>query len=670
MEFQGNILCLTYKEIVPHIMPEGTYKSLKSKGKISSFSRGGGKGNVALIGYESLPVAYQKAVISKYGDPYTYKANEAIADSVQHDFEAEQYYIKFRFDDGTSLPPEHIDKYTTSASWLKMLDELTADKKQIKNKYRLSMGKFWKVLQILLAAKDIDLPKNRIRLQQKIEQYRTCKESDVANEQYDFLIEKFRYGNTNRNKIKDELSEALLLEMLAHPHQHEDVVIQEQYNKWARDNGKPLIKSASTIGNYRRANAWKITQQREGNKVNYEKYGESIGRVRPSAPLFLIESDDNDLDLYYKHVYYLDGKKQTNYYKRFVIMVVKDSYNDYILGYAIGESQTTQLVRDAYLDAMHHIKELTGSFYLPHELKSDRWGLDVQLKNELSMFYKSLGKFTPAKAKNPRSKYIEQSFGKEWHKNLKHFDNYAGHNITAKENLNPDAVAINKKFYPSAEDAAEQIHLFIEMMRQSKNRQQKWLDAFTRNEVSQRKKVNDEQMLLLFGRLSHERGNTLTNKGINIEISGAKYRYEVPEHLYLQYVGIKMNVLYDPYDMSRVLVVGKDDDKVRFVAQEYVNAKSALMDFRTGDGKLLEDKLARKERTMQRIADERAKRQNILSIEGVDAKSVLQAGVMDKAMKQIATHGYLQLQNGQKPEQYDHTEDVDDTDSDDIYNNM
>lgn len=661
MEYQGNILCLTHKELVPSIMPDGTYKSLKQRGKITVISRGGGKNNPALIGYESLPPAYQKAVISKYGDPYLYKANEVLAERVEYDFEAYDFYSTHKLSDGEGIPPKDIKKYITSASWLKMLAELTSDKKKIKRDYRLTMGEFWKVIKVILSNKGVDLPKNRIRLQEKISKYIELSKSDEPNDKYKFLIEDFRYGNINSKKVKDDISEALLLEMLEHPHQFDDTVILEKYNSWAVANNKPLIKSASTIGNYRRDNDWRLRLGRYGGKDNYNKYGKSISRKRPSAPLLLVNSDDNELDLFFKEVYIKDGRQHTNYYKRFVLLVVADSYNDYILGYAIGEAQTTQLVKDAYLNAMHHIKELTGGYYLPHQLNTDRWGLDKNLNNALAQFYKSLGAFTPALTGNARSKYIERSFGTEWHQQLKYFDNYAGYNITAKERVNPDAIAHNKKYFPDAEQAYEVIGEFIQRMRLNKGRQDNWLKAFQQNEISQRKQINKEQMLMLMG-TPHEWSNTITNKGLNIQISGAKYRYDIPDALFLEHVGRKVQVIYDPYDMSQVLVT--DNNKVRFIVEETTLMPSAIMDFEEGDRKRLNSLLDSKAKDMQRIIEERAKRQKTLSSAGVDAKSLLQAGVIDKRVKQEAQQIYIEQSNGQKPLQER------DTDDDDIYNAM
>jgi hypothetical protein len=65
-------------------------------------------------------------------------------------------------------------------------------------------------------------------------------------------------------------------------------------------------------------------------------------------------------------------------------------------------------VKLAFVDAMHHIKELTGSWFLPHQLQTDRWG-----NGTLTEFYQAIATYTPATAKVARAKFIERAFGTE-----------------------------------------------------------------------------------------------------------------------------------------------------------------------------------------------------------------------------------------------------------------
>jgi hypothetical protein len=651
MEYYGNIACLTYDEIVPDIMVKATYDSLKQRNKIIVFGRGG-NGNKILISFESIPSPYRQLIEKKHGNIYELIAREPVLERVQHDFEAEKFYTEYELAGGGKLPNgmrnkngavvydpnyDYIKKYTAAASWLNMLVQLTDHPKVIKKELKLSMAQFWETTAKLIASKNIDLPKNRIRLQEKIAQYRTGK--------YASLIEAWRFNNNNSSKVKEEVCEALLLEMISDGHQLDDTVILAKYNKWAAANNKPIIQSKTTIGNYRRKNAWSITYGRKGRSENYNKYGLIINRKRSSAPLLLVNSDDNWLDLFFKETVRKGNQNHTNYYKRFVLVVVLDTYNDYILGYAVGNSQTLDLVREAYLDAMYHIKELTGSWYLPHQIQTDHFGLKSE---KLQEFYEGLAKFTPAAALNSRSKPIERSFGTEWHQTLKEmslvYGNYAGFNITAKEKLNTDMREANEKLYPTVDDAPMIIRQFITLMRLNKNRQQEWKEAFIASEKSKQKAISDEQMLMRFG-IAHETGNqyagnTITNDGVVVTIDGVKYKYMVPENLYLPNVGRSMQVLYDERDMSRVLVT--DGEKIRFVARETDRVSMAIADFEPGEGMLLNQLMERKKRDMTRIAEAGKERRKVLQDRGVNAQSVLQAGVLTKAVRSAAEQAAIE----------------------------
>jgi hypothetical protein len=71
-------------------------------------------------------------------------------------------------------------------------------------------------------------------------------------------------------------------------------------------------------------------------QANHEK--------RPSAPLLLIGSDDNDLDLYFQNeTANKKGHTVVNYFHRFKLIVVMDAFNDYVLGYAQADVVTAEL---------------------------------------------------------------------------------------------------------------------------------------------------------------------------------------------------------------------------------------------------------------------------------------------------------------------------------------
>jgi hypothetical protein len=620
-------LYITFKTMVECGVSENYLSKAKSTGvNCWSFINDPSDKRKVLIQYETLKDQYKKLIIERFGNPYEYIAKQPIKALVEKDWKAQEYYLTYTFDADKKLPVEYVNTYTTAASWLNMLLKFDADKKIIKKELGLRVDDFYTNVCEIIKADKIELPSTYITLRRKMIAYK--------EQGYKCIVD-WRFGNKNATKVTDQISEAMLLELIAHPNQHDDEIVAKYYNQWALQKNYDTITGA-TVGNYRRRNYYQLQGQREGNAAWYNKYGKHITRKRPSAPLLLIGSDDNDLDLYF--IEQKNGKP--NYYHRQKLVVVMDAYNDYVLGYAAGDAITVDLVKAAYLDALHHTKELTGAWYLMHQIQTDHWAI-----KSLEPFYKALATYTPATARSPRSKYIEQAFGKKWHQQLKFYPNYAGANITSQSRINRDNLELIKKQFPTKEEAYLQIEDFITRMRlmvdekTGKTRQQQWVEAFQASDLSQEKRISDKMMLTLLG-TKHEYTHTITNGGVKISIDGITRTYDIPDELYLQNVGKKVQITYDPYDYSRVLV--SDNNTLRFVAQELDKMPSAIADFNDGDRTRLNERLQQKRLHVERINANRDKRQSVLEDNRLNSESLLQAGVLIKEIKQIAEQTYQQ----------------------------
>ena len=588
-----------------------------------------------MVQFDTLRQKDKDKLTLHFGNPYEYVAKAPIKQMVKTDDKAYEFYLSYRYAGPTgndSLPLEHVKKYTAAASWLKMLNEVTGtNKKDLKKLLGLGIGDFYLNVLSLLKTENIGLPSTYQRLRNDMEAFK--------EQGYAYLINA-RFGNKYAAKVNDELSEALLLELISQPNQHNHVTICDAYNKWANENGYKTIDPA-TVGNWHRKNEFKVMAAREGNGAWYNTYGKIIHRRRPTAPLLLIGSDDNDLDLYFIE----DRNGRPNYNFRFKIIVVMDAFNDYILGYAVGEVVTAELVRAAYLDAAYHMRELTGNWYLPHQLQTDRWGMKA-----LQPFYESLGTYTPATAHVARAKYIEQAFGNKWHQSLKLYPNYAGHNITAAEKTNRDAIERNKKNFPAKENAHHYIKSHIAQMRclqdakTGKSRQQAWLDAFEASELAQEKQISDKRFLLLFG-TPHTHTNTITNGGLQVTLDGQIRTYDIPDELYLRNVGKTVQVIYEPYNLRRILVT--DGKSLHFVASEYDKMSSAIADYAPGERALLNYRLGEKKNHVAQIGNSKLERQERLQRSRMDAESLLQAGVLIKEVSQPAALAYGQSFNNE-----------------------
>jgi hypothetical protein len=581
--------------------------------------------------YEKLGRRYKEAIEKFFGNPYDHIAREPIKAMVKPDHAAEEFYLTYRYDEGKSLPPEHVKKYSKAASWLNMLVSVNKNPAVVKKQLHLKIDEFYNHVYALIKTDGIDLPVSYKRLRKTMAEYQ--------EKGYESLID-WRFGNKLAAKVNDDFTSSLLLELISHPNQHDDFIIAQAYNAKVVPLGYKAIDRA-TVGVHRRNNYYLLQGAREGNTAWYNTYGKVILRNRPSAPLLLVGSDDNDLDLYFRD----ERKGKTNPYYRFKLIVLMDAYNDYILGYAYGETVTADLIKAAYLDAMYHVKEITGGWYLMNQIQSDRWGLSA-----LGDFYKSMAVYTPATAKVARAKYIEQAFGKTWHQTLKMYPNYAGTNITSQSRINRDNLELQKRNFPTIDEGLQYIEDFINRLRHLPDRktgisrQQQWITAFNNSDLSRQHQISDARMLHLFG-VEHTHSHTITNGGIKVSIEGQQFVYDVPDDLYLQNVGKKVKVTYDPYDYSRVLVT--DGGSLRFVAREFEKMSSAIADYKDGERSRLNHLLLMKKNHVQRIADSKNNRVDVLERHAIDASSLLQAQVLTKELKQNAELQYQQAQLGE-----------------------
>ncbi len=589
--------------------------------------------NLVLIEFESLIPKKKQQVIDHFGNPYEHFSKSPIRKMVSRDTKAESFFLDYQYDGTKKLPPPAREKYTIAASWLNMLIKAEEDKVEIKKVLGITLAKFWLNVGDIIKSDGIDLPSHYIRLRQKLQEYK--------DHGYQVLIHK-QFGNSNSKKVDDEVSESLLLELISMPNA-DDILTTRRYNISAVERGKPQI-TASTVGNWRRKYAHLISLTKYGTKENYNTFGKHIARRRPSAPLLLVEHDDNEIDLYFQSNRTKKNRTELYYYNRFVVAVVIDAYNDYPLGWAIAETYTKDLIRFAYLDAVYHIAELTGGWYLPHQIRSDRFGLDAKLTNDLAQFYKSLATFTPAAVKVARGKYIERSFGKQWHQVLSCYPNYAGPNITSKTHVSQDFIEANKKDYPTVEQAPFQLNEFIDIMRHLVNektglsRQEEWVKAFHASDKSKEHLISETQLIAKLG-TQHTHLNTITNRGLTPAINCVERIYEIPEEIYLQTVGKTVQVTYDPMDYSRILVT--DNQNLLFIAREQELMPSALADFEPGDRQKINDRINEKVRHMATITNAKKTRQDILQFNRINAESLMMAGVHTKAINHQAMLNYM-----------------------------
>jgi hypothetical protein len=654
----GTLYCFE-KAIIESGLSINYYRKEKSQGnKRLCFIDHPLDSRFSLLAFETISDQHKDKIKLRFGNPYDFVAREPIMKMVLHDNQAEQFFLQHRFN-GKSLPIKRVKQYSRAASWLNMLSGKEINK-QVKE-IGLTVPEFFEHVKALMQLeKDngasstydgnlqltSDFPTSYVRL--------TTKRNAYSKEGYALLIDKMN-GNQLAAKINDQVSEAQLLFLIEDPRQFDDVMVSMLYNTWASQNNYKTI-DPSTVGVWRRKKGFEITMGREGNSSFNEKYIRQVKGLKPSHPLALVEHDDNNLDFLF-----LDGK---NPYNRYVSIVVVDSCCGLVLGKSYTritenmEDTMQKLIVHAYIDAMYYIRSLTkdNNWYLPLEFKSDKWAL-----KSLTPFYNKIGHFIIPSHGNKHRGYIEQFFGSPiWKRSQKLVSqgNHNGNNMTAKyAGVNKEALDANSSNRPMIGKEAElQIENFFHLLRHmpdfkreemdALSKEEQWLKAWNELPAEKRRPISDEQFLLTFG-VEHnsERPITITNRGVEPQITNGKYSYDLPEPwMYNKLIGAKVNVIYDPFDMSRVLITNHKD--IRFIARTAQLQPRALQDQYTGSRTYLNAILEAKKDQVQKVSTNSSKRKQVVDVGYYNAEAIVQGGVMIKELKMQAEQKLIEGTNG------------------------
>jgi hypothetical protein len=668
---RDNGLCLTFKALVECGVQENTLKVASSRGARSwGIIDHPEDGRRKLIVWNKLRNCYREKVnkmlkrVSKCkhdeamhcecGDPVKYFALEPIRQLLNYkDFKAEEFFLSYEYQGNKKLAPQTIRKYTREASLLNRLLVIKKDTKKFVKELHLEdvPTLYSNICAIINNEKEAgkierneteyqvsgNFPATYQRLLKQIEEY--------AAGGYVSLIDT-AIGNSYAAKVNDCTSEAMLLRMIEHPNQYDDVMICYLYNKWAVSNNYKKI-DAATVGVWRRKKEADIAISRQGNSYFNEKFIRQVKGFAPTKVGMLWESDDYNLNYYYQDA---ASDKKVKDMERYVSYIVADSKTGLVLGkcYRQAKSPCTEMVRLAYIDAMYYVRKLTatdgaGTWYLPFEIKTDHWQ-----ESNLFPFFKSLAHFVPPAHANKHRGYIEQLFGsphaKRAEKMAAHKEiNYNGNNVTATNwGVNTEALHDNRKNRPMVGDGAEmQLEKFFYYMRHMPaftrenmdevSKEEQWLSSWSSLSQADKRSITDEQFLLLFGfrHLPGGRQITITNRGVEPQINGVKYSYDLPnstDALYL--IDRKVTVIYDPYDMSRILIT--DDKNIRMVLRSAQLNPRALADTYTNSRTALNMVLSDKKHQVQHVTSKAEKRN---ALEYYDSEAVMLGAFMPKELK-------------------------------------
>lgn len=361
---------LSEEELAP-IMSIPNYKKLAAKEKINVVRSGRGLGGYVLVEIATMPLRFQERIKLKYGDMKEDVIRNWLGSHYHIDAKAREFYTRFRFDNGDTLPPEHIQEYTVNASVIEAVMRAMEDATFMRKAMKagpVNWGELAGAISYYQAEFGHTLPVSSNRFKKRV--------NDFKANGYESLISR-KFMNQNRRKVTYDI-ERLLLSIDAQPEQPFNTTVWEQYNLFVQGelelydpetgevlnpadftdkDGNPLVLSPATVANYlnnpkNKALRGKLHMSQWDFNNAYRPYHlRSIGEYSLSK----VSLDDRDLPRPMK-----DGNRVKAYY-------VYDVVSGAVVGYAYNRYKTTEL----FLDCMRNMFQTLdrNGMYIPAELE-------------------------------------------------------------------------------------------------------------------------------------------------------------------------------------------------------------------------------------------------------------------------------------------------------------
>ena len=361
---------LSEEELAP-ILSVPNYKKLAAKKEINVVRPGKGLGSYALVEIATMPLRFQERIKLKYGDMKEDVIRNWLGSHYHIDAKARDFYTRFRFDNGDTLPPEHIQEYTVNASVIEAVMRAMEDATFMRKAMKagpVNWGELAGAISYYQAEFGHTLPVSSNRFKKRVNDFK-------AND-YESLISR-KFMNQNRRKVTYDI-ERLLLSIDAQPEQPFNTTVWEQYNMFVQGDlelydpetgevlnpadftdkdGNPLVLSPATVANYlnnpkNKALRGKLHMSQWDFNNAYRPYHlRSIGEYSLSK----VSLDDRDLPRPMK-----DGNRVKAYY-------AYDVVSGAVVGYAYNRYKTTEL----FLDCMRNMFQTLdrNGMYIPAELE-------------------------------------------------------------------------------------------------------------------------------------------------------------------------------------------------------------------------------------------------------------------------------------------------------------
>ncbi|MDR1653555.1 MAG: hypothetical protein LBS01_07925 [Prevotellaceae bacterium] len=550
------------------------YSADVQRGKLQVLRRGGGMGNNALVCYENLPDDYKAKIQRVIPDPFKAAQRNEVEALIEHNGAISDFYSEYEVEEGVKLKSIRVREYYNNAIVMVALGKLYREKRSYKKVLKIRQFWKWAAQQVT----DLDrtkyahnLPLNPLKLQHKYNAFFDATQfSDNFSYNLESVMKLGRFGVKTAAKVKDEIQESVLFELLKN--NVDDVLVCDLYNYKAKQEGWKAI-TASSVGNWRVKWQMELHAARYGTTSFYNKVAMQHKRKRPEFPLYYWTMDGWDAELYYQETKIdKNGHSVTTYNNRATIYIVLDASINYPIGFAVGKSENGELIKAAMKNAVNHTAQLFGQRYSPQQLQSDRFGIkkitDLSEKGYTN-------NFTPARAKNAKAKVVEP-YNLYLNKTYcRMFANWSGFGVKTSNDRQPNAeiLNLNKKSFPTYEDLVKQLEQIIAFERGKKMEQ--YLSLWSVMPIETRLPMSDEKYLLMFGKSSAERelkgGNDgrilLQGNGLILTLNGQKYTYDCFDIEFRRNAATRWEIYFDEQDMSHAVAVNEDGTR-RFMLEE------------------------------------------------------------------------------------------------------
>lgn len=583
--------------VAQDIASAGNLRVMEHRQRLLSLTRGG-RGVLKVYEYKSLPEDMKRAIDARL-DVYASAKKNVLEQYIEHDASASRYFDEYTTDKGAHLPNTHEKpvRQTYYANAIVLSAIVRWEQAQQKRGMRLDWEQVLQSIQSLDRLDyACDLPANARKLREKVQAYK--------QEGLESLVHKNYKGvNTNAVKVHAGEQEDLLIALIAEHRNFDCEEIAKMYNAQCAvrrtsptppsEEGlkmqgskeyewKPI--TASTVRQWQKKVRFITTASKHGAAAFNNTMTYQVKRTAPSAAMLLWVLDGWDAELLYQ------SKKgnRTTYHNRLTVEVVLDAATKYPIGWAVGETESAELIREALRNAERHVEELTGAMLMPHQIQCDNFARKAMMET-----YTGLAQYvTPAAVGNAKAKIIEPWFRTLNDKYCKYMPNWSGHGVTAGKAGQPnmDITMKQKSQLPTVDAIIMEVAALMGVYR--RDALPAYQAAMAALPAGERMVLGTKQYLRLFGE-STGQTYSLRGTGINVRIDGKPRQYDLlanPDDKAAMAEAIrfrercweKWNVVRDPLDTAHILVENKDRTE-QYVLTLKDEQPMALKDRKPGD---------------------------------------------------------------------------------------